>query len=537
MKNIKQVFALITVLALLTVIFSTNILAAGEENTSGYGMTYTAQPQAFAASPVDNPIKGFLPFKNSGSNNLPYSMEWFYLPLSSLMDGPNSYTFDKEYGFEQTLSDIASRGHQAALMLFCDWPGSDKTGRSVPQFVWDMGVAKLTYTDLGGGIAPDYDDQRLIDVIKNFLTEFGKRYDGDPRLAYYNVGLIGHWGEWHMGGSPAKMPSTEQQSEVIKAADNAFNKTKILLRYPNAAYSNNMTNDGSCNVGFADFSFTQDTIGNLAWYFMKQITAVGATDKWKTESIGGEFRPEGQAPFINGTPLANYQDYDQCVTQTHATWMLFANAFNINFDTPTLERMSAASKKLGYDLTVNETTAVLPSINNLNLSVEIDNIGVAPFYYKWPVKIALLDSSNKIAKEFVTDWDIRAILPNSPVSFNTALNLTSVSIGEYSIAMKVVNPISNGKILKFANNTQDANLTDWLTLGTISKTSSCKGDLNGDTKVTTVDALMTLNIASGRKIPGQSEITAADVTGDGKVTTVDALKILQFASGRRTSFD
>ena len=63
-----------------------------------------------------------------------------------------------------------------------------------------------------------------------------------------------------------------------------------------------------------------------------------------------------------------------------------------------------------------------------------------------------------------------------------------------------------------------------------------KGDISGDGKVTTVDALMALQAASGRKILNNIQVYEADVNNDGKVTTVDALKILQFASGRITSF-
>jgi len=62
------------------------------------------------------------------------------------------------------------------------------------------------------------------------------------------------------------------------------------------------------------------------------------------------------------------------------------------------------------------------------------------------------------------------------------------------------------------------------------------GDVNFKGDITAADALMALQIASGRIAPTEYEILAADVNKSGTVTSSDALKILQFASGRLTSF-
>lgn len=53
------------------------------------------------------------------------------------------------------------------------------------------------------------------------------------------------------------------------------------------------------------------------------------------------------------------------------------------------------------------------------------------------------------------------------------------------------------------------------------------GDLNGDGKITTTDAVIALEIAAGSR-PFDA---AADVSGDGIVTSLDALMILQAAAG------
>ena len=60
------------------------------------------------------------------------------------------------------------------------------------------------------------------------------------------------------------------------------------------------------------------------------------------------------------------------------------------------------------------------------------------------------------------------------------------------------------------------------------------GDLNGDDKISAVDARWVLQAASGVRPLTDAQIAAADLNGDGKVNAVDARWILQIASGART---
>src|SRR5688572_8166514 len=82
----------------------------------------------YAPAPADNPLKGFMPFYDAYSsrfnplaNDFPHSMEWFYVPLRNLMNGPDSFTFDT--GIEPQLNSIAGRGHQAVFRVYLDYPG------------------------------------------------------------------------------------------------------------------------------------------------------------------------------------------------------------------------------------------------------------------------------------------------------------------------------------------------------------------------------------------------------------------------------
>jgi hypothetical protein len=60
------------------------------------------------------------------------------------------------------------------------------------------------------------------------------------------------------------------------------------------------------------------------------------------------------------------------------------------------------------------------------------------------------------------------------------------------------------------------------------------GDINGDSKWTVFDVLMTLQAASAKITLTSIQILAADINQSGTVTGIDALKILHFVSGKIT---
>ncbi|WP_373484355.1 dockerin type I domain-containing protein [Acetobacterium sp.] len=62
------------------------------------------------------------------------------------------------------------------------------------------------------------------------------------------------------------------------------------------------------------------------------------------------------------------------------------------------------------------------------------------------------------------------------------------------------------------------------------------GDVDGNGSVSAFDALMALQIATGKKAGTAAEIKAADVGKSGSVEAFDALRILQFATGKISTF-
>jgi hypothetical protein len=422
-----------------------------------------------SATPTNNPLKGFMPYAGAYAT-FPHSMEWNYLPLRSLMSGPTNFNWA---ALDSLLSNTASRGHQTVFRIYLDYP-TLPTG--IPQYLLDAGLVTHSYTDYGNNgtsLSPDYENPLLDQALTNFIAALGARYDGDPRIGFITLGLLGFWGEWHTYPHDSWFASTTVQDEVMSAYEAAFTKTRLLVRYPSG------TKPTARGIGYHDDSFAYSTIDPPAWMFLGLLKAAGETNKWRTQPIGGEVRPEVQLCMWDASQtdcVPTGQEFNRCVDLTHASWMLNHGAFNPGFTGAQKELAVAGASRLGYTLCVSNAVLVDASVSTpMNVSVGLGNIGVAPFYYDWPVELGALSSSNTLANSWVTPWKLSSLLPaatNTVWSFSQTNH--GLGAGTYKILLRVQNPLRNGVPFRFANDAQDADRPGWLTLGQVSVAAADK---------------------------------------------------------------
>src|SRR5690242_3589392 len=74
----------------------------------------------YAPAPVDNPLKGLVPYAADVRDRFPHSMEFSYLPLSALVIGPDQYDWRP---LETLLDAVAQRGHQTVFRIYLEYPG------------------------------------------------------------------------------------------------------------------------------------------------------------------------------------------------------------------------------------------------------------------------------------------------------------------------------------------------------------------------------------------------------------------------------
>ncbi|RDU24780.1 DUF4832 domain-containing protein [Anaerosacchariphilus polymeriproducens] len=420
----------------------------------------------YADSPADNPIKGFAGFRGTGAySDFPSSIEYITMPVSDIVVGEGQYNWNV---LESYLNEIASYGRQSIVSFFLDSPGTEIGVNAIPKYLLDSGLKVTEYTmgsatssDIDIGYSPDYSNRKLWEMAYNFVDALGRKYDGDARIASIEASIVGIWAEWHTSPYDFGLEDSDL-IQLAKKYDNAFNKTLITIRYPKSG-----TNQ--LDVGYSDYSFCYESIVD-PWSQLNRLIEYNATEYWKTNIGGGELFPS-YVNTIFETPnwsLKDGESYGECLQALHPSWLLVGSVHTFTGN----ERNEAikASRKLGYDLTVTQAEFaqnITSSTNNLDLSLKIKNIGVAPFYYNWKVKVGILNEEGELIKKYSSNWDITKIAANAnEYEYSGRLSNLALQKGLYSLAIYVENPMLNGKKFRFANETQRAD--GWMVLGDFS---------------------------------------------------------------------
>jgi hypothetical protein len=122
---------------------------------------------------------------------------------------PWSYLEPKEGQFNWSLLDTpaqrwVARGKTIALRISC----SESWIRyATPRWVKDAGAKGIEFEFGKGPRAggplwdPDYLDPVFLEKLDHFLAALARRYDGNPNVAFIDVGSFGMWGEGHTGFS------------------------------------------------------------------------------------------------------------------------------------------------------------------------------------------------------------------------------------------------------------------------------------------------------------------------------------------------
>jgi len=488
-KNLLYTVALIIMKSEARILLAVVFLCCSVATVMAGTNSYSLGP---SAAPTNNPLKGFMPYQGAYTT-FPYSMEWNYLPLRSFMTGPTNFVWSS---LDALLSDVASRGHQTVFRVYLDYPAKPA---GIPQYLLDAGLATNSYTDYGNNgvsVSPDYENPLLDQALTNFIAALGARYDGDPRIGFITLGLLGFWGEWHTYPHTNWFASTTVQNEVLTAYGLAFAKTKLLVRWPSGA------NPSSRLIGYHDDSFAYDTVAPPSWMFLGLLATAGETNKWQTQPIGGEVYPQIQ-PCLWDTTQTNCvpagQAFTNCVSLTHASWMLNQGVFDPGLAGAQQALAVAGSSLLGYNLYVSNATLVDASVTGpLNVALQVLNTGVAPFYYNWPLQLGALNDSNALVKTWTTTWNLTSLLPASTSTlWSWSQSNHGLAPGQYKLVLTVQNPLANGIPIRFANDAQDADLPGWLTLGLVSVVSnSARPALHGNRSLSSF-CLQVTNAAPG----------------------------------------
>jgi hypothetical protein len=426
----------------------------------------------YQPAPAGNPLKGFIPYLNHHTT-FPHSVEWDYMPVDAVVKGPDQYEWSP---FEAKLEAAAARGQQFYPRFYLEYPGKPT---AVPKFLLAEGLTLHRWTNhntqpLPPAIdhTPPYEDPRLRRLLREFIRALGQRYDGDPRIAFLGLGLLGTWGEWHNHPNAHWFASKTVQTEVLDAYESAFRVTRLVARYPAGASDPVYAANDRRRIGYHDDSFAWATLetGGKAedWFLVPRLRRAGATGKWRQEMVGGEVRPElWKCLFQIPSCTPPGQEFDRCVDLTHVSWLSYEQVFQANFPSDQRARAERAAQRMGYEFHLVSSQLQVRE-GRLDARITVTNTGVAPFYYDWPIELAIQPASGPLQIKRQPEWHLTGIQPGEPATvWNGSLDLPTGVTGPVRVLVRVPHPLPKGAPLRFANQEQDATVPGWVTVGTV----------------------------------------------------------------------
>lgn len=388
------------------------------------------------AGPLDNPLKGWCPYANAGEIRQPCSMTFQYVSWRELEPAKGEYRFAE---WERAWDVEAARDKHVVFRVYVDYPSKPS---GLPEWLRAAGVEETPYDDHGGGKAPDYDHPEMVAGMERLIAALGKRYDGNPRVAFVQLGLLGFWGEWHTYPQNRLYASAETERRAIEAYRAAFPHKSLMVRYPSEHAARQEW------IGFHDDMFPEDTDNGEKWSFLAKLGKADRTANWKVAVVGGEMVP-GRAKQWLGP---DYEVASTMLKRAHFSWVgPYCPAIDDAQSAEFLERSQQMVRTMGYEYRIREVEHARSAraVQPIEIELAGENVGVAPFYYPWSVEWALIDDSGEAIGISKTNWDVREWLPGA-FSEKASLRFDAPP-GTYRLALGIRDPWKDRPAIGFAS--------------------------------------------------------------------------------------
>lgn len=391
---------------------------------------------AAAPGPLDSPLKGWCVYTDAGTIHQRYSMVFRSISWRELEPREGEYRFAEWE--RKSWEEPAARGKHIVLRVWADYPGR---APGVPDWLREKGVRLTPYSDYGGGLAPDYNHPATIAGLQRLIAAMGRRYDGHARVAFLQMGFLGFWGEWHTYPRTELFATPDTQKRIIDACRRAFPRTMVMARYA-GGYAGKQP-----WLGFFDDLFPEDTDGPEGWEFLPQMRRSGRTENWRRAAVGGEMAPGQAKKWLGG-------GYPRTVAMLEAAHFSWVGPYSPALEEPTPELLSRSRtlvRRMGYEFSLREIRHPSRIKRDRPFSFQVTGVnqGVAPFYYPWPVELALMDARGRMAERLPLRVDIRAWLPGAFTL--RASPRVRTAPGRYTLALGIRDPGTGRPAVAFAN--------------------------------------------------------------------------------------
>lgn len=324
------------------------------------------------------------------------------------------------------------------------------------------------YTDPGPVQTYKVVDTRNVDYqrhLKLFLEALATKYADNSMIDVVEIRGWGNWGEWHSGYDyPTIDNRMNALQDIINEYVDAFKQTDKLLVLSAAWDPYHMPYDTyedyyqwsafDYAMRLDNVTFRRDSGGNLLNYATDERLLSDAFRSGKRLPLLGEYASgiaQAYSSQFGFDLIGGVDDILFKMRPNYSTVLGWVNSAVAQVaDDGNSALWQRGNEKLGYRLAVDY--ARLPKQakqgTELNMMFAFSNSGVGRFWYKYPLKIALLDDAgNEVHSHIDTSFDARTFVLGEINHVYTKLNLpTNIANGNYTVALSIVDGLGNPAI-------------------------------------------------------------------------------------------
>ena len=146
--------------------------------------------------PLVNPLMGYAPWAQSTKVENT-SLVYIGLTWREIEPEPGVYdweAFEEEY----SIAHWRQQNKRYVFRLMCDEP-SEESHMDIPDWLYEAtGDGDWYDISYGKGYAPNYANETFQQCHARLVKALADYFRQDNRVAFIELGSIGHWGEWHV---------------------------------------------------------------------------------------------------------------------------------------------------------------------------------------------------------------------------------------------------------------------------------------------------------------------------------------------------
>jgi hypothetical protein len=309
------------------------------------------------------------------------------------------------------------------------------------------------YTKTSGELdrvwVPNWNSSAFLNRAKALVDALGREFDGDAEIAYYDMGIYGHWGEWHTypftNCATAGEASDATKHRIIDMQLAAFPTSRIIM------------NSGAGNSDAFSYALGKSPrigirIDSFNWpWFDQQIEdnpskKALVESRWKTAPIivefGGSFGQNDSKDFSLAINQVKRWRVASVANGNSYTWDTLTQTQKNNFQmVGKLAGYRFVPKQFRYPGVVSRGSA-------FHLVSTWSNKGVTPLYERFVVRYELRPKGqNTVVWRGNSSLNLQTLLPTTVNGVDTPKKVTdafvlpqTLSPNIYTLSLVVLDP-------------------------------------------------------------------------------------------------